>query len=108
MKFVFISIAARSSRTDGILLSVEAIGWASSIVLLATIARQIRTQWRAGTSEGVSIYLFVGQLAASAGFTVYSVLVHNWVFVVTNALMVLNALVGIAITMHQKRDHRPA
>ncbi len=81
---------------------VDAIGWASSLILIATIAKQIFKQWKAGTSEGVSKWLFVGQLAASVGFTIYSLLVHNWVFVVTNALMVANALVGYWITMRQK------
>jgi uncharacterized protein with PQ loop repeat len=82
---------------------IEAIGWASSLILILTIAKQVLKQWKAGTSEGVSKWLFIGQLAASAGFTIYSVLVRNWVFVVTNALMVANALVGYWITMRQKR-----
>lgn len=82
---------------------IEAIGWISSVILVLTIGKQVLKQWQAGTSEGVSTWLFVGQLAASAGFTIYSVFVHNWVFVVTNALMVLNALIGFGITKHQKR-----
>jgi uncharacterized protein with PQ loop repeat len=85
------------------LSAVEAIGWASSIILIATISKQVFKQWHDGTSEGVSKWLFIGQLAASAGFTVYSWLVRNWVFVVTNGLMMLNALAGYGITMLQKR-----
>lgn len=81
----------------------EVIGWVSSFLLLLTIGKQIWKQWKAGTSEGVSLWLFIGQISASIGFTVYSVLVRNWVFVVTNALMILNALIGLGITMHQKR-----
>jgi MtN3 and saliva related transmembrane protein len=80
------------------------IGWVSSVLLVLTIAKQIHKQWRAGSSEGVSKWLFLGQLAASTGFTLYSFLVHNWVFVVTNALMVLNALIGFALTMRQRRE----
>lgn len=82
---------------------VDAIGWASSAILVLTIARQVLKQWREGTSEGVSTWLFVGQMAASIGFTIYSVLVHNWVFVVTNALMVVNGLLGYAITLRHRR-----
>ncbi len=82
----------------------EAIGWLSSIVLLLTISRQIYKQWQAGSSEGVSIWLFAGQLVASLGFTIYSWLVHNWVFVVTNLLMMVNALVGFWITTRQHKD----
>ena len=82
---------------------VEAIGWASSAILLLTIAKQVHKQWKAGTSEGVSKWLFLGQMAASIGFTIYSLLVRNWVFVVTNALMVLNGLLGLWITMRARR-----
>jgi MtN3 and saliva related transmembrane protein len=85
------------------LKSADAIGWISSFILVLTIAKQVFKQWKAGTSEGVSIWLFIGQLAASTGFTIYSWLVHNPVFVITNALMVINALVGFGITKVQKR-----
>ena len=85
----------------------EAIGWASSVILLITIGQQVHKQWADGTSRGVSVWLFVGQLAASIGFTIYSVLVHSWVFTVTNALMVVNGLLGYAITLkHKRREAR--
>lgn len=82
---------------------VEAIGWTSSAILVFTIGRQVFKQWHEGSSKGVSTWLFVGQFAASAGFTVYSFLVKNWVFVVTNSLMVVNAVLGYAITLRHKR-----
>lgn len=81
----------------------EAIGWASSVILVLTIANQVFKQWRDRTSAGVSTWLFVGQLAASCGFTIYSLLLKNWVFAVTNGIMVLNGLVGYGITVRQKR-----
>ena len=81
----------------------ELLGWASSAVLLATLARQVRKQWREGTSEGVSRWLFVGQTTASIGFTVYSLLLRNWVFVVTNALILLNAIAGLLIVRRHRR-----
>lgn len=81
----------------------EVIGWFSSIVLVLTIAKQVYKQWQSGSSEGVSKWLFVGQMTASVGFTIYSVLVKNWVFVVTNALMLCNGLAGYAITRHHRR-----
>lgn len=63
-------------------------------MLLATICRQVWTQWRARSVAGVSRWLFTGQLAASTGFLVYSVLLANWVFAATNTLMVAAALTG--------------
>jgi uncharacterized protein with PQ loop repeat len=82
---------------------IDAIGWASSAILLVTLLKQVHKQWREGASEGVSRWLFVGQLAASAGSTAYSALVANWVFVVTNGLLVVNALAGQVIVLRNRR-----
>jgi uncharacterized protein with PQ loop repeat len=87
---------------------VELVGWTSSAILLATLARQVAKQWREGSSEGVSRWLFVGQTAASLGFTVYSALVRNWVFVVTNALILVNAIVGVLIVRRHRRQQARA
>lgn len=81
----------------------ELIGWASSIVLLLTITKQVHKQWKTAATEGVSKWLYVGQIAASAGFTAYSALVRNWVFVVTNAALLVSALVGCAIYFRARR-----
>ena len=81
----------------------EAVGWISSFILVLTLAKQVYKQWKEGTSEGVSRWLFVGQLSASVGFTVYSWLVGNWVFVATNAVLLLNALAGLFIVLHHRR-----
>jgi uncharacterized protein with PQ loop repeat len=88
--------------------AVDWIGWMSSLVLLATLGNQVRKQWRSGESQGVSRWLFIGQLAASTGFTVYSLLLENWVFLVTNSLMVVNALVGWWVTLRNRRRQRAA
>jgi MtN3 and saliva related transmembrane protein len=86
----------------------EAVGWVSSGILVLTIAKQVYKQWQEGSSEGVSKWLFVGQMAASLGFTVYSWLVSNWVFVVTNAVMLVNGLLGLLIVLHHRRRERRA
>jgi len=84
----------------------EAIGWFSSFILVLTITKQVYKQWKSGSSEGVSKWLFVGQITASVGFTVYSLLVGNWVFVVTNALMLVSAIVGGFILLRHRRAER--
>jgi uncharacterized protein with PQ loop repeat len=84
----------------------EAIGWISSLILVLTIGKQVFKQWKEGSSENVSKWLFIGQLAASVGFTIYSWLVDNWVFVITNAIMVANALAGLFIVLHHRRRER--
>jgi len=74
---------------------IEIIGWISSFVLLLTLIRQVKKQWEEKNSEGVSKWLFIGQLVASSGFLIYSYLVNNWVFTVTNALLTVNNIIGI-------------
>jgi MtN3 and saliva related transmembrane protein len=55
----------------------EFIGWSAAAVLLATIARQVYTQWRDRSSLGVSRWLFIGQIAASCAFVVYGTIADD-------------------------------
>jgi len=79
------------------------VGWVSSAILVLTLGQQVKKQWDSESTEGVSRWLFVGQLVASVGFAVYSILLKNWVFVVTNVLMVANAVLGGLIILRNKR-----
>lgn len=85
----------------------ELLGWTSSAILIFTIVRQVWKQWRDGTSRGVSRWFYVGQTATSAGFTAYSALLHSWVFTVTNAVLLMAALVGYAIDRHHRGREAP-
>ena len=84
----------------------EVIGWLSSAILLATLVKQVHKQWNEGTAEGVSKWLFIGQLASSIGFTTYSYLVGNWVFTVTNGVLTINNVFGIVAYFYFKRHPR--
>lgn len=79
------------------------VGWAASAVLIATLVRQVVVQWKQRSVEGVSSWLFVGQLTASVGFTVYSWLVGNAVFVFTNSVLLLTAITGQLIYRRNRR-----
>src|SRR5690242_6613057 len=113
-------LAANSSRSSlnqstwtGLLprMVTELIGWAAAAILVATIGRQVYAQWRAGTTAGVSKWLFVGQVSASTGFVVYSWLQRDWVFVATNAVMLATAILGqyvnLRICRKNRRSERP-
>lgn len=84
----------------------EIIGWASSVILLLTLIKQVYKQWKDGTSEGISSFLFVGQLLASIGFTVYSYLVKNWVFTITNILLTINNVIGICLYFYFRKNKK--
>ena len=84
----------------------DVIGWASSLILLLTLIKQVYKQWKDGETEGVSKWLFVGQLFASIGFTIYSYLVGNWVFTVTNGLLTINNIIGICLYFHFRKNKK--
>lgn len=85
---------------------IEIVGWISSLILLLTLVKQVYKQWKEANSEGISKWLFVGQLAASVGFTVYSIYTGSWVFAVTNSLLIINSVAGIYLYFHFL-DHKP-
>ncbi|HWE76483.1 MAG TPA: hypothetical protein VG328_25190 [Stellaceae bacterium] len=84
----------------------ELIGWAAAALLIATIGRQVYTQWRAGTTAGVSKWLFVGQVSASVLFVIYSWLKGDWVFIATNSVMLATAILGQCIYLQNCRKSR--
>ena len=83
--------------------SADLIGWASSAVLLVTIMRQVYTQWKTKSTAGVSHWLFVGQVTASIGYVIYSYLLGNWVFLTSNIALLLTAILGQCLFLHNKR-----
>jgi hypothetical protein len=66
--------------------------------------RQVYTQWRTRASQGLSKWLFIGQCAASSGYIVYSLLLHNWIYVTSNVAILLTALVGEGLYIRSKRQ----
>lgn len=87
---------------------VDILGWSSSALLVVTLVHQVSKQWREGKSEGVSIWLYIGQIVTSLGFFAYSVLVRNWVYAVTNVFLIASSVAGILITRHHRNRSKRA
>src|SRR5262249_5680824 len=87
-------------------MNTEFIGWTAAALLLATIGRQVYSQCRSRSSQGVSKWLFIGQITASTGFVVYIWLLGNWGFVVTKPLMLCTALAGQGIYISNRLPRR--
>jgi uncharacterized protein with PQ loop repeat len=104
--FCLFSFAFSRTLCAKIILMTEIIGWASSGILLITLIKQVYKQWKERTGEGVSKWLFIGQLAASIGFTVYSYLVGNWVFTVTNGILTINNLIGLWLSFYFRKKEK--
>ena len=69
--------------------------------------RQAYTQWKSHEVGGVSRWLFVGQVTASVGFTIYSLLLRNWVFASSNIAILMTAIAGEVIYLRNKRAQPP-
>ncbi len=88
-------------------MSYDWIGAASGLLLFATLIAQCHKQWREQTAEGVSMLFFVGQTLTSVGFIIYSALLGNWVFIITNVLILLSAAAGQIILWANRRREAP-
>ena len=84
-------------------MSPDLLGWAASAILVLTLSRQIHVQYKDESAKGVSRWLFAGQIASSLGFIAYSWMLENRVFIVTNSIILLTAVVG-QVVMSRKRD----
>jgi len=81
---------------------VEWLGWAAAVMLVITLFAQVRKNWEEKKLKGVNPLLYYGQAVASLCFALYSFNINSWVFVVTNVLGFLSALVGIYL-VHRYR-----
>jgi MtN3 and saliva related transmembrane protein len=90
-------------------VATDIVGWISTLILTITISAQVWQQWRSKSVAGVSHWLFIGQLSASLGYTIYSFALHNWVFVVSNTFLFLTAVLGQFLFLrNQRRQARMA
>lgn len=101
-----VNTTASSAAEAGIFPMKDAIGWLSSLVLLATVLHQVSRQWRRDIDQAASLWLFSGQIVSSLGFTLYSVLLRNWVFTATNAVLLVAASIGLFVAARKRKSER--
>jgi uncharacterized protein with PQ loop repeat len=79
------------------------IGWAAVAALFVTMTGQAWKQWRDRVRHGIGKFFFAGQVAASALFLAYSILMGDCVFIVGNAMVLAAAVAGGAILAYNRR-----
>lgn len=89
-------------------MSNDLLGWGASLILVVTIFAQIRKQVKSRSAEGVSYFLFAGQILASIGLAIYSYNLKNWVFTFLNVVMICTNLVGFYFTHKFKKEKADA
>lgn len=75
----------------------EWVGWGAAALLLVTTLKEVQQQWRADSNEGVWPWMFAGYFLASTGFTVYSALGGQTLFLVVNAMLMATNALGQAL-----------
>jgi uncharacterized protein with PQ loop repeat len=80
----------------------QAMGWGAVLTLFLTLSGQAWKQWRDRVKKGIGKYFFVGQIAASLLFLVYSAMKGDRVFIVGNALVLCAAVTGGAILWYNR------
>ena len=88
----------------------ELIGWGSAAILVPAFATQTYRQWcdRHKPVRTTALWFFILIVIGTGGQFVYSWLVHNWVYLVLNGVLLFNNLIGLGITIHQYRQADPA
>jgi uncharacterized protein with PQ loop repeat len=71
-------------------------------MLVITLFAQVKKNWEEKKLKGVNPLLYYGQAVASLCFALYSFSINSWVFVVTNVLGFISALVGIYLIHRYK------
>ena len=81
---------------------MEWLGWIAAVVLVITLFAQVKKNWAEKKLKGVNPALYYGQAFASLCFALYSFTINSWVFVVTNTLAFLSAIIGIYLVHRYK------
>ena len=85
----------------------EYVGWFGAFALVVTIGAQVLKQFRSGTSEGVSAWLFVGQILGAGSFLAYAISVGDRVFIAAQATLLMLSIAGMWIfVLHRRRAGR--
>jgi MtN3 and saliva related transmembrane protein len=88
--------------------SANIIGLIATAILISTLVAQTVKQWHERTTRGVARWFFLGQVSASVGFVIYSLMVGSMLFAVTNCLILLSAVAGyVVLRMNRRRVAAP-
>jgi uncharacterized protein with PQ loop repeat len=82
------------------------LGWLAASILLTTLFAQVRKNWKEHKLKGVNPLLYYGQALASLCFAVYSLTINSWVFVVTNILGLVAAIIGIYLVHRYRKPEK--
>ncbi len=84
--------------------AAEILGFAAGAVTAFTFLPQVLKTWKEKSAKDVSLNMFLIAFINEIMWLVYGVMIHNWVIIVTNIVMLLMSSIMIALKM--KYDQR--
>ena len=82
----------------------DILGYAAGAVTAFTFLPQVIKTWREKSAKDISLNMFLIAFANEIMWLVYGILLHNWVIILTNAVMLVMS--GIMIALKLKYNHR--
>ena len=84
--------------------SADRLGYAAGTLTAFTFLPQVLKTWREKSAKDISLYMFVIAFLNEIMWLVYGVMIHNWVIIGTNAVMLVMS--GIMIALKFKYNHQ--
>jgi hypothetical protein len=81
----------------------ELIGWPAAAILFLRLSRQVYAQWRDGKSPGCLALAVRQAMRGISWFCVPFLAAGQWVFVITNAPILVTPVVGEFIYLRNRR-----
>lgn len=84
--------------------AADILGYAAGALTAFTFLPQVLKTWKEKSAKDVSLYMFIIAFVNEIMWLIYGVMIHNWVIILTNAVML--AMSGIMIMLKMKYNHQ--
>lgn len=84
--------------------AADILGYAAGALTAFTFLPQVIKTWKEKSAKDVSLYMFIIAFLNEIMWLVYGVMIHNWVIIATNAVMLVMS--SIMISLKMKYNHQ--
>jgi len=75
----------------------DMLGYAAGAVTAFTFLPQVVKTWKEKSAKDVSLWMFVIAFINEIMWLVYGIMIHNWVIILTNAVMLVMSAIMIGL-----------
>lgn len=81
---------------------VDVLGYTAGAITSLTFLPQVIKTWRIRSAKDISLMMFVIAAINESMWIVYGVLLHNWVIILTNSVVLAMSLIMIYFKLRYK------